>query len=212
MTGRDPYERFGRGGSSYRGSCPHFWSSIQKYGWDNFSHDIVASGLTKEAACDMEIQLIKDLKTQDREYGYNVMPGGECPAMPDEVKRKLSNALMGNKNGLGHPCTEGKKKKISDAQKGRRFTAEHRAAISAAKLGVPHESPSDETKKKISDSHKKKPVYCVDLDIVYPSIQECARQLGIGATTVCACCKGRVRSAGGHRFEYATLDYHTINA
>ena len=40
--------------------------------------------------------------------------------------------MRGNQNGLGHPCSEEKKKKISEAQKGRKFTEEHKQKLSEA--------------------------------------------------------------------------------
>ena len=96
-----------------------------------------------------------------------------------------------------------KKEKISAAQKGRSFTDEHKANISKAKKGKTHKSISVEARKKISDAHDKKPVFCLELDKVFPSIQECARQLGLQPTTVCACCKRRIKSTGGYHLSYA---------
>ena len=115
----------------------------------------------------------------------------------------MSQSMMGNKNGLGKACSEEKKKKISDAQKGKVLTKEHRENISKAKKGKTHKTISDEAKKKISDAHKKKPVFCEELNTIYPSIQECARQLKIEPTTICACCKGRIKSIHGYHFSYA---------
>ena len=204
ITKQLPENRWGTNGNNYKDSCPHFWNAIQKYGWDNFEHNILFSGVSKEEACELEKKLISENKTQEKEYGYNIMEGGTAPSIPEEIRQKMSAAMMGNTNGAGHPCSEEKKKKISDAQKGRKFTNEHKENISKAKKGKSHEPPSEETRKKISASHEKSPVYCEETGIVYESIQECARQLSLYATVVCKCCKGKLKSTGGYHLKYYT--------
>lgn len=201
ITKQAPEARWGCDGKKYR-STPHFWSAIQKYGWDNFLHEILFDGLTREEACAKEIELIAKFHTQDKSYGYNITEGGSAPSQPDEIRMLMSEKMRGNQNGLGHPCSEEKKQKISNAQKGRHLTEEHKAKLSAAKAGKTHAPPSDETRKKISDSHAKKAVYCEETDTVYASIQSCARELGLQPTAVCACCKGRHKSAGGYHLKY----------
>ena len=42
-------------------TCTAFYRAIQKYGWDSFEHEIVASNLTKEEANNFEIILINKL-------------------------------------------------------------------------------------------------------------------------------------------------------
>lgn len=54
MTGQDPELRW-RKGANYKESVA-FWKAIQKYGWDGFDHIILVSGLTREEACDKEIE------------------------------------------------------------------------------------------------------------------------------------------------------------
>lgn len=206
ITKQFPEHRWGVDGVNYKDKCPHFWSAIVKYGWNNFEHIIIASKLTKQDACQMEIDLIAEYKTQNGEFGYNILEGGTAPTIPDEVRRKMSVAMMGNTNGAGHPCSEEKKRKISEAQKGRVFTEEHKQKISESKSGKPHKPLTKETKDKISKSHKKKKVYCPELDTVYESIQDCARKTNTEATTVCACCKGRIRSIHSLHFEYYNED------
>lgn len=49
-------------------------TDIKKYGWNNFNHTLIKSGLTKEEACELEKKMIKELKTQ--ETGYNISEGG----------------------------------------------------------------------------------------------------------------------------------------
>lgn len=149
----------------------------------------------------MEVDLIQQYQATNSQFGYNVLDGGQAPTIPLDIRKKMSKAMMGNKNGAGKPCTEEKKKKISDAQKGRKFTQEHKNHISHAKRGKTH-TTSETTKKKISDSHAKKQVICVETNIVYPSIQQCGRDLGIDPTTICAICRGRVKSYHGFHFNY----------
>ena len=55
---KDVRHRWRNNGNGYRGST-RIWYAIQKYGWDNFLHEIVAENLTRDEACEMEIALIK---------------------------------------------------------------------------------------------------------------------------------------------------------
>jgi len=132
ITKQTPENRWGNDGINYKGFC-RFWSAICKYGWDGFEHEIVVSGLTKEEACELEVKLIKEYKTQDRDFGYNILEGGNTPKMTEEVRKKMSSSMKGNKNGLGHPCSEDKKRRISESQKGRKLTPEHKMLLSLAK-------------------------------------------------------------------------------
>lgn len=89
-----------------------FFNAIKKYGWDNFDHIIICSGLSKEEACSMEIELIEKYQTTNKDYGYNLTSGGDCPILSSEAREKMSQAMKGNTNGLGHPCSEEKKEKF----------------------------------------------------------------------------------------------------
>ena len=201
ITKQDVSVRWGANGVNYK-SSPHFYNAIQKYGWNNFQHDILYSDLSKDEACAIEKELIKEHKIQDPRYGYNVMEGGVAPSIPIEIRQIMSEKMKGNKNGLGKICSEEKKKKISEAQKGRKLTDEHKRKLSEAKKGKTYGPLSEERKKKIADAHKKKKVYCVELNRVFESIQSCARELNLIATYICACCKGRIKSHGGYHFHY----------
>ena len=177
ITSQKTEDRWGPQGCNYK-SSPHFYSAIQKYGWNNFEHNILFTGLTKEQACLKEQELIKEYDLMNREFGYNSTSGGDIFVMNEETKQKISQAMMGNKNGLGHPCSEEKKKKISEAQKGRKFTKEHKQKLSEAAKNR-HVPCSEDKKQTLKEKSHKKPVYCEELDKVFESVQECGRQLGI---------------------------------
>lgn len=75
ITCQLPQERWKRG-SSYKGQ-PKFYNAIVKYGWDNFEHNVVQSGLSKIEAAELEVALIAEFRTTENAYGYNVSIGGE---------------------------------------------------------------------------------------------------------------------------------------
>ena len=210
ITSQKPQLRWGHNGINYK-SSPHFYSAIQKYGWDNFTHDILFTGLIKEEACKKEIELIEKYNSTNREYGYNCASGGETPTMNKETREKISKSLQGNKNGFGHPCSEEKKRKISEAQKGRKLTEEHKKKLSdaAKKRHVPC---SEEKKEVLRQKSHKKPVYCEELDTVYESVQECSRVLDIPATNISKLCKGRGKTLKGYHLRDYNEDDNAINA
>lgn len=77
ITGRKyPYKRWGLQGQGYKGQ--EFYKFIKYYGWENFSHEIVASNLTIDEAKEFEKVLIRELGTLIREHGYNLTLGGDC--------------------------------------------------------------------------------------------------------------------------------------
>ena len=207
ITSQKPEDRWGSQGCNYK-SSPHFYSAIQKYGWDNFEHNILFTELTKEQACLKEQELIKEYNLMNREFGYNSTSGGDIFVMNEETKQKISQAMMGNQNNLGHPCSEEKKKKISNAQKGREFTEKHKQKLSEAAKNR-HVPCSEEKKQILKEKSHKKPVYCEELDKIFESVQECGRQLGIPATNISKLCNGRGKTLKGYHLRYYN---DTINA
>ena len=69
-------KRWKSDGSGYKHNA-YFWNAIQKYGWNNFDHEIIAENETLENACKLEQYWIKYYKCSDRNYGYNLTDGGE---------------------------------------------------------------------------------------------------------------------------------------
>lgn len=69
-TDQPPNQRWGNSGQGYRNQ-PVFYEAIQRTGWNNFLHEVVASHLSCEMAIELEAQLIRRYKTSDPMYGYN---------------------------------------------------------------------------------------------------------------------------------------------
>lgn len=143
--------KFGKG---YKHN-PHFTSAIEKYGWDNFSHVIIAENLTKDVANRIEEELIA--KFRGLKCCYNITDGGEGhngQPLPEETKAKISQSLKAknlvpwNKGKTGI-YSEETRRRISESQMGR---------ISPTK-GKKIGPMSDETKAKIAAANKGKNIW-----------------------------------------------------
>ena len=92
ITSQAPERRWQKGKGYAYGSNPYFYNAIEKYGWENIKHEILFRDLTKEEAEQKEIELIKEYKTSQRKYGYNIDLGGSsCGKHSEEYKIRMSN-------------------------------------------------------------------------------------------------------------------------
>lgn len=181
QTGQKPESRWGSNGANYKDS-PYFYSAIQKYGWDNFDHEIMKYNLTKQEACDLEIKLIKELNTMNENNGYNLTEGGE---------------------GAKH--SERTRKKISELRKGIVFSEEHLKNLAEA-LRNRNYTHSKETIEKISKANKiKVSQYAKDGTFIktWDSISEAYEGLNIHGQHISSCCNNKRKSAGGFVWRYA---------
>lgn len=94
ITGRKNVNDRWQNGKGYEKQI--FGKAIKKYGWDGFTHEVIAHG-SEEEIKKMEEELIKKYRTQDRRFGYNVKSGGDGGKLSEdcrkELKKKLRTAL-----------------------------------------------------------------------------------------------------------------------
>ncbi len=133
-------------------SCSALRNAVDKYGASSFIREILFSELTKEQATEFEVEYIERYKTK-APNGYNLTSGGEgTKGLSEEIRKKLSEINIGNKNSVGVIRTPEYCKAISDRQKGRQFTEIWRKRMSeAAKVKV----VSQETKDKKRERNKR---------------------------------------------------------
>lgn len=94
ITSQNPHARWGLNGNGYKTQL--FYRAIQKYGWENIEHIVLAQNLTKTEAKEFEIYLIQKLKSNESQYGYNITNGGEGQTGCISHKRlDLSNKKFG---------------------------------------------------------------------------------------------------------------------
>jgi group I intron endonuclease len=207
ITHLPPNKRW-RSGYGYR-KHQYFWHAIQKYGWDNFEHEVIAHNLTIEEARKFETILIRELKTKNSKFGYNMTDGGEGArgyVWTDEGKQKLSMSHKGKRmseeskkklseSKKGHTTSEETKRKISEGNKGKTVTPEMRKYLSEALKKV---NSSDEFIKKKSESMKGKqnnvrPVVQYSLDgkfiAEYGYMREAAKQTGFSLASIDRGCR-----------------------
>lgn len=159
--------------------CPHFWAAIQKYGWDNFEHNVLIYDLTREEASRLEVYYIAKYRTREKAYGYNVTEGGINPPTmlgkhhSEETKRKIRNSNRG--------------KKHSEEQNRRH--SEHMTGLMVG-----------------SRNHKSRAVRCVNTGEVFETQREAAEAKNVLQSKISLCCQGKRTHTHGLRWEFAEVN------
>lgn len=222
ITSQNPMCRW-HGGSGYKCNV-YFYRAIQKYGWDEFDHEIIASGLTKEEACELEKSLIEKYKSPEEGGVYNLTNGGEGTAgrvITDEFRKKIRQANLGKKHTLeakkkmsdarkGIPLSNETKKKMSIAHSGdrnpfygKKLSEEHKQHLRDSHIGI---AITPEWKQKIIDGQVlQHAVYCVELNLLYKGPSAAGKATNINYRHISECCKEvpHRKTAGGYHWMYA---------
>lgn len=93
-----PVEHRWENGGGYP-RCTVFYRAIKKYGWENFQHNIIATGLGEGTAKNMEKDLIAFNKAKG--ISYNITDGGD--------------------GALGRPCSELRREMTRNIWKGKKI-------------------------------------------------------------------------------------------
>ena len=205
ITSKKPEYRWANGEGYYHNS--HFYSAIKKYGWHNFTHEILYYDLKKEDAFEIEKMLIAEYETTDENKGYNIGTGGEHGA--EGSKRTAEQNLRKSKQMKAVMNDPAIASKISNARKGIKFSDEHIENLRKSHLGKSPGNkgiPMTEKQKSVLRDKKKnkmKKVYCFETDTVYESVAEASRMTGVRAGNITGVCKGTRNQTGGYHFRYA---------
>ena len=221
ITGISAEKRWGYNGNGYHGQP--FYNAILKYGWDNIKHEILFTGLTKKEAEIKEIELIALYRANNSKCGYNADNGGfSVGRCGEQTKKKISESRKGivpwNK-GIPRTAEERHKMSISHIGKtkgekngnyGKPMSAEAKAKLSKANKGNPawnkgkKNTCTEQQVRKIKEANSK-PVVCVETSVVYPSVMDASKSVGVSAAAVVNCLKGKTNKSGGYHWRYAEL-------
>lgn len=114
ITSTSVEKRWRNGHGYYRNE--YFYRAIRKYGWENFSHEIVAEGLNKSEAEKIEKDLILFYQSNIRTHGYNIKSGGDSNGKhAEESKQLMSERRKGKGRQLRSETT---RQRISENHKG----------------------------------------------------------------------------------------------
>ena len=114
ITSQSVFDRW-QGGKHYSRHS-RFYADILKYGWDNFKHEILYTGLTRESAEKIEKELILAFDLTNINKGYNQRQGGRSiPSLSKQAREKLSKLNKGENNPF-YNCkhTESSKRIMSE--------------------------------------------------------------------------------------------------
>lgn len=213
ITSQKPEIRW-QNGKGYK-SNKHFANAIDKYGWDNFTHEVLVNGLTQEQAEQRETELIAFHNSANKSFGYNRALGGH--ALSEESRKKIGNtrkeriALGLIKTDYDRHFSEETKRKISEARKGKPgkpWTDEQKKHMSQMRTGTGNprygKPPSDKCKAAALAANEK-PVMKIDgkAKTLYRSAKEAGVANNIDNTNITRCCKGQRATAGGYVWCYA---------
>lgn len=166
--------------------CKLFYKAIRKYGWDNFQHNIIASNLGEMTAKNMEKDLIKFYKEQDK--SYNITNGGD--------------------GTVGVQCSPIIKEKIGDLWRGKTIPSTVRIKMSKSHIGHKNteEHNTNISKSKLGNTNGNKPVLQFDKNgnfiTRFSSAVEAARCIATIPNSVTRCCRGEAKTLHGFIFKY----------
>ena len=217
ITSTAPEKRWSKG-RGYQKNL-HFWRAIQKYGWDNFSHKILAQQLTYDQAADLERHLIEIWELTNPQKGYNISKGDGCE-FSEETRRRMSEAQKGNQNSVGRTWSDDDRRRISESLK--IYFATHENPRKGRKLSkeqvekMKNRPISEETRHKMSLNHadysgSKNPSARAVIRIdprdgttkYYEYATAASKDTGADLSTIIKCCRGKVKTSKGYIWVYA---------
>lgn len=154
ITSMNPKDRW-KNGNGYSNNL-YFTNAIKKYGWEEgFTHEIIAEGLSEDAACQMEKDLIAEYNCMNPN-GYNSTSGGEIgKEYSEELRQRLSKIITDRMN------SPEVKAKMAEHFANRNYYGENNPNYNNHRLAGENNPNwgkhlSEDTKKKISEANKGK--------------------------------------------------------
>ena len=202
-------ERRSRNGEGYK-ECTAFYYAIRKYGWDNFSHEVLERDLSFTQACERERYYISLFDSLTTGNGYNLENGGRVNCcVSDETKMKISKTLRGRK---GHPLSEEHKRKLSEYHKGKKVPPKSEDTRKKLSIALTGRKFSEEHCRHISESKKgtqvgknnprARKVRCVETGVVFDTIKDAGEFIGGSPKNIISVCRGKLKTSGGYHWEY----------
>lgn len=212
ITSQNPERRWRRDGLGYKKHI-FFWRAIQKYGWDNFKHEILYTDLTEKEAKQKEIELIAFYNSNNENYGYNLSSGGESGSKgyrhTEETKKCMSENRKGEKNamyGKHHTVETIEKERVKHLREN--LSEETIYKMSIAKKGKKRDRKSVE--KQIDTISNQ--VICIETKTIYKNTIEAGIKNNLDRSSISKVCRMERKTCGGYHWAYLKdLDENSKN-
>ena len=181
QTMQNPPSKRWKNGKAYK-TCTYFYHAIQEYGWDNFEHIILVSDeMTSEQADDLENYYINFYESRNPDKGYNINAGGYQSISPLAEEKAVEWMKAHPEFGIA---------RAQDMLNWQKAHPEEAALY------------RKQNAKKAVEA-RKKPVMCIETEIIYESATEAARQVpGTSQGKICMVCRGQRITCGGYHWKY----------
>lgn len=206
--------------------------AIREIGKEHFSISRIETAETKKEAIQKEKALTLQYRSNEPEYGYNIMAGYSNYGHPttEATRRKIGEkhkgkpGLLGENNpNYGKSLSPETRKKISDSLKGRfvgeknpaygkKQTPETIAKRSGANHWTARKAFSQETREKMSaaqrgaKSNNHRACMCIETGETFPYVKAVTEKYGYSDTHIHAVCKGRRKRCGKLHWKYISDD------
>ena len=228
LTCQDVKDRWSNGKGYCNGNQKVFEAAIKKYGWGNFSHEILEDNIESlEEANKREqywIEFYNSFLYSENPHGYNLTKGGDGVLghkVSDETKKILAEASTGQISSRRKKviCIETQEifesllaaanafnlqpGKISLCCTGKRQTngGYHWAfADDTAQLSK-YSGYIGQTPKNIKKSKPQQAVRCIELNLVFKTITDAAKAFNTTKHCIWNCISGRCKTSCGYHWE-----------
>ena len=215
ITGQNPPEKRWANGHGYTQN-EYFNNEIICYGWDNFMHEILFCNLTRAEAQEKECELIAHYKSTDKNFGYNKKAGGFKQILDnDEVKIVRNGSGKSAIPIVQYTCLGEFIKVFRNV-----LLAEAETNICGSNIikccdGKLHSAGKFVWRYADHNFNFIDYNYRINKQIVqftkdgafvrmYNSIISAAKENNIDQSSITKCCKGKVQTAGGFIWHYAS--------
>ena len=139
---------------NYKGSGKILWKAINKYGWDNFTTEVIKWCYTREELFEAEFKEIETRNAVKSTEYYNVMPGGHGGDNKTSLSPEEHDVFVRRvKESKNRPRTQKEidhMKILHSAQEGRPHSEESKAKARKSNLG---QKRSEEARRHMSERH-----------------------------------------------------------
>ena len=194
ITCREPQIRWGSNGAGYKDQ-PKFYNAIKKYGWDNFFHIILLTGLNEDEAFELETEFIN--KYNAIENGYNILLEG-IKSYPRnkpvycKTTNKLYESIKAAAQDIQTTATS-----IIENCKGRNSTVKgydfyywnkEKQCIIEKPVFIKQQPKNAE------------PVLCIEMNKIFPSVNACEKELNLDKSGLDKALSGKRNGVKGLHF------------